>query len=182
MVFLNSEKKGIVQLFDLNRDNRITYKEFLRVVADNTGSCRGTGALHSRGRSAAASLSPTSAGSSMPRSTSQYQQYLASMNEKSSKAGGSTARSKKSQSSCPKSSTASRPAKSSQVAAPQATKELDTAAMDPDHRLAFKLEFTHVTEDTITQKVKMAKRHCVQVRKELVILPANRRPRRACRV
>jgi hypothetical protein len=179
MVFLNSEKKGIVQLFDLNRDNRITYKEFLRVVADNTGSCRGTGALHSRGRSAAASLSPTSAGSSMPRSTSQYQQYLASMNEKSSKAGGSTARSKKSQSSCPKSSTASRPAKPSQVAAPQATKELDTAAMDPDHRLAFKLEFTHVTEDTITQKVKMAKRHCVQVRKELVILPANRRPRRA---
>merc|ERR1712086_48458 len=84
-------------------------------------------------------------------------------------------------SSRPKSSPAARPTKSSQVAAPSQsrTQELDTAAMDPDHRLAFKLEFTHVTEDTVTQKVKMAKRHCVQVRKELVILPANRRPRRA---
>merc|ERR1712195_15640 len=181
MIFQNSEKKGIVQLFDLNRDNRITYKEFLRVVADNTGGCRGTGALHkTHGTNPAGSISPRSAGSSMPRSTSQYQQYLATMNDKS-KNGGSTARSEKAKSSRPKSSPAARPTKSSQVAAPSQsrTQELDTAAMDPDHRLAFKLEFTHVTEDTVTQKVKMAKRHCVQVRKELVILPANRRPRRA---
>jgi hypothetical protein len=181
MIFLNQEKKGIVMLFDLNRDNRITYKEFLRVVADNTSGTRGHGALHKSGNKMG-SLSPRSAtGSSIPRSTSQYQQYLSSMNNQGSKVTGG--QSQKAKSSRPKSSPISaRPAKSSQVAAPQAaskTQELDVAAMDPDHRLAFKLEFTHVTEETVTQKVKMAKRHCVQVRKELVILPANRRPRRA---
>jgi len=184
MIFLNQEKKGIVMLFDLNRDNRITYKEFLRVVGDNTSGTRGHGALHKSGNTMG-SLSPRStAGSSIPRSTSQYQQYLSSMNNQGSKVtGGGAVRSQKVKSSTSKSSPASgRPAKSSQVAASQGAsklQELDIAAMDPDHRLAFKLEFTHVTEETVTQKVRMAKRHCVQVRKELVILPANRRPRRA---
>eukprot|EP00658_Telonema_sp_P-2_P021964 TRINITY_DN18766_c0_g3_i2.p1 TRINITY_DN18766_c0_g3~~TRINITY_DN18766_c0_g3_i2.p1 ORF type:complete len:174 (+),score=39.65 TRINITY_DN18766_c0_g3_i2:151-672(+) len=45
--------------------------------------------------------------------------------------------------------------------------------------MAFQLAFTDVTEAEVAAQVKRSKRHCVKVRKELVILPANRRPRRA---
>jgi hypothetical protein len=175
LVFSNSEKKGVVQLFDLNKDNQITYKEFLRVVYDNTGNSRGAGGLHRRD----ASVNPPSptASSVAQSSTSGYQQYLAGLSARSNQLVSASSRkdakvlSTVGSQSALRSATNARSARSSQV--------VDAHADDPETRLTFSLDFVDVSEAVVAQKVKMAKRHCVQVRKELVILPANHRPRRA---
>lgn len=150
------------------------------MVYDNTGGARGTGGLHKRDTSVQPT-SPTS--SSVPRSTSQYHQYLSGLNSQTESlvASSSVTRKSNKASSRPPttetSATRARSAKSSQVAASTGGKQLGES--DPESRMAFSLDFVDVTEALIADKVKLAKRHCVQVRKELVILPANRRPRRA---
>lgn len=69
--------------------------------------------------------------------------------------------------------------KSSNGATPAPTQS-DAQSPEAEPKLAFAgLEFIHVTEKKVEERRIQAKRHCVQVRKELVILPANRRPRRA---
>jgi hypothetical protein len=68
---------------------------------------------------------------------------------------------------------------SSKGPAPAATPADAQSPEEAEPKLAFALEFTSVTEQRVQQMAKKAKRHCVEVRKELVILPANRRPKRA---
>jgi hypothetical protein len=70
-----------------------------------------------------------------------------------------------------------RPASGRPAASNGTASEGEQAEAEP--RFKFSLEFTSVTEQRVQQMVKKAKRHCVKVRKELVILPANRRPKRA---
>jgi len=162
----------------LNKDNRITYKEFLRMVADNSSSARGTGAIHR----SASSQQPLSPSASVPRSTSQYQQYLATISTADASVSQSRAPSLKPKAAASQQGVALYSEElSSSPEAPVATNNRRAPKAQPsnqDRRMAFSVNFTDITESEVAQKVKLAKRHCVQVRKELIILPANRRPRR----
>lgn len=176
MSFTSSERRGLVKLFDENGDGKVTYKEFVAICNKHRP---GGGIMRSkRGANVTmSSSSPAADGSaSMPRSTSQYQEYLASM--ASSK--GMATRSKTNVLSPQSSRTGSARKPGSAVRRPtsaMAASELEASEAGP--KLAFSLEFTNVTEQQVAQMAKKAKRHCIQVKKELVILPANRRPRRA---
>jgi len=182
MSFTTAERRGLLKMFDTNEDGRVSYKEFLSICNQHRGSRRGTRGI--RGSSNSPTTSKQSRPSSTPRSTSQYQEYLSNM----STSGGMAARQKPSASKQrPSSATSSgsdrknkAPPKSSRASTPAApTPSNPQSPEEEEPKLSFGLEFTSVTEQRVQQMAKKAKRHCVQVRKELVILPANRRPRRA---
>jgi len=181
MEFTAIERRGLMKLFDVNGDMRVSYAEFLEVCHHHNPASRALGSgMHSpRSNSQGASASKAMP-SSTPRSTSQYQEYLAKMSSSNGMAARRKATSPTSTSQMSRKHT--KPAKKT-VARPQTSRPAPTPApveepeMEP--RLAFSLEFTAVTDQRVNQMAKKSKRHCVQVKKELVILPANRRPRRA---
>lgn len=198
MSFTAPERRGLLKMFDVNGDGRVSYKEFLDICHQhrpNRG--RGMGAKHSSNAAPASPPSPAPS-STTPRSTTQYHDYLSKMHTSSGMAtrqrpAASTHRLQSNSSETTKTTktnknSATAAEKPTRRAASRTTPRQPAAAAHPDSvqspeeaepKLAFSLEFTSVTEQRVHQMAKKSKRHCVQVRKELVILPANRRPRRA---
>jgi len=184
MTFTAPERVGLLRLFDINGDARVSYKEFLEVCNSHTPGAKGMGGKHSPGTSTSRGPSSSMA-SSTPRSTSQYQQYLSKMS--TSDAGMATRRKtspnssqaptqKNAQSKALTKNKSQRPS-SSTVRPPAPTEQPEDTELEP--KMAFSLQFVNVTAEKVEQMAKKSKRHCIQVKKELVILPANRRPRRA---
>jgi len=168
MTFTSSERQGLLQLFDVNGDARVSYKEFLDICSQNApAGSKGMGAKHASPRSAGPSSSQSAAPSSVPRSTSQYQQYLSKMSTSDGMAERKPVAS------------STKKIKKKSSAPPAPTQAIVEQPAEVESKLAFALEFTNVTEGNVEKMAKKSKRHCVQVKKELVILPANRRPRRA---
>jgi len=186
MTFTAPERRGLLRLFDVNGDGRVSYKEFLDICFQHRPSNKGFGGRHSGDASISPgdSVAPPTVVSSTPHSTSQYQEYLSKMSTSggmSQRRPASTTQRRAPESVSPSKATQgsqrkSRP-KSAKPAPTAPVESVDDAEAEP--KLAFQLNFISVDEQRVQQMAKKAKRHCVQVRKELVILPANRRPRRA---
>jgi hypothetical protein len=186
MTFTQAERMGLLKLFDENGDGRVSYKEFLDICHQHKpGASKGFGGKHTAGVSQSASqAAATPVVSSTPRSTSQYQEYLSKM---SSADHGMAARRSSKQTS-PQSQASSRGVKTTKAVAkpksrPSSARSAVSTPAEPDteveHKLAFSLEFPSITLARVQQMAKKAKKHCVDVKRKLVILPANRRPRRA---
>jgi len=183
MSFTSAERRGLVKLFDANGDNRVSYKEFVAIC---NARRPGGGMMRSHRSSTPAAAPSASRGaggdalpvSTTPRSTSQYQAYLTKMNSSNGMKASRPVSAKSPKPSSTKAKTGGSVIRPPSASA-SAISASDLAASEAEPKLAFSLEFTCVTEQRVEQMAKKAKRHCVSVKKELVILPSNRRPRRA---